>query len=265
MGTELLAFDDVDVWVYDDRVGRTDLLREISWRVRAGECWALLGRNGAGKSTLLSLAGAGRHPSSGAVSVLGSRLGRVDVRELRAIVGKVDAAQRIPERLALRDCVLTGATGTVQPLPRKLTRDDQKRADEVIELLGLAGLADRAIAVCSQGERARARVARALLPDPRLLLLDEAAVALDLPSREELLAALETLVAEQPALALVVVTHHLEELPRATTHAMLLRSGRIVASGPARSVLTSAHLTRAYDLPIEVGHDDDRWYARLRR
>ncbi|HEY6738965.1 MAG TPA: ATP-binding cassette domain-containing protein, partial [Actinopolymorphaceae bacterium] len=204
MAAEVLRFDDVDVWVHDARVGRTELLKEVRWRVHEGECWALLGPNGAGKSTLLSLAGALRHPSRGAVGVLGARLGRVDVRDLRAVVGNVNPGQRIPDRIDLRDYVLTGATGTVQPLPRKLGRDDEKRADEVLELLGLSALAGREIAVCSQGERARARIARALVPRPRLLLLDEATSALDLPSREEVLASLETLVAEEPKLALVV-------------------------------------------------------------
>ena len=264
MAAEVLRFDDVDVWVYDDRMGRTELVQGVQWRVHEGECWALLGPNGAGKSTLLSLAGALRHPSRGTVRVLGERLGRVDVRELRAIVGNVNPTQRIPERLGLRDYVLTGATGTIQPLPRRIGRDDEKRADELLDMLGLSDLARREIAVCSQGERARARIARALVPRPRLLLLDEATSGLDLPSREEVLASLETLVAEEPRLALVVVTHHLEELPTTTTHAIVLRSGRVVSSGPASACLTSETLSTAFDLPLEVQHVDGRWTARRR-
>lgn len=263
--TDILRFDHVDVWAHDERAGRTDLLSDISFSVRENECWALLGRNGAGKSTLLSLAGALRHPSKGAVSVLGGTLGRVDVRELRAIVGNVNAAQRIPDHLTMVEYVLTGATGTVQPLPGRLTRDDVKRATEVIDLLHLSHLAQREIDVCSQGERARARIARALMPEPRLLLLDEAAAALDLPAREELLAALDVLISETPSLAMVVVSHHLEELPSKTTHALLLRTGQIIAAGPAHEVITSANLSRAFDLPLVVGHDAGRWSATLRR
>lgn len=259
--TELLAFDDVALWVHHPQFGRQQLLHDISWRVHAGERWALLGRNGAGKSTVLSLAGALRHPSAGTVSVLGNRLGRVDVRELRAVVGTVNPSQRVPDDLSLREYVLTGATGTVQPLPGKLGRDDHKRAQEVIERTGLGALAERAIQVCSQGERARARIARALVPQPRLLLLDEPTAALDLPAREELLGTIDVLAAESPDLGLVMVSHHLEELPESVTHTLLLSEGRVVRAGRVEETLTSEHLSDAFGFPLRVDRTDGRWRA----
>lgn len=260
----VLSLTGAGVWV-PVRGERVELLRDVDWTVLEGERWALLGRNGAGKTTLLTLAGALRHPSYGTVEVLGNQLGRVDIRELHALVGSVSSVQRVPGELSVTEYVLTGATGTVQRLPGKLTRDDRGRAAELIEMLGLPGIADRPMAVCSQGERGRAKIARALLPQPRLLLLDEPTAALDLPSREELLDAIATLAAEVPALALVVVSHHLEELPVCVGHAMLLSAGAKVAMGPVEHVLTGANLTHAYGLPLRVGREHGRWSAHLDR
>jgi iron complex transport system ATP-binding protein len=161
--------------------------------------------------------------------------------------------------------VLTGATGTVQPLNGRYGPAERARAAELIALLGLERLADREIAVCSQGERGRARIARALMPDPRLLLLDEPANALDLPSREELLEAIDSLTRELPRLTLVIVTHHLEELPSSVTHALLLRRGATVAAGPAHEVMTDANLSECFGIPLSVRAEDGRWAARLRR
>lgn len=259
--TELLTFENVHLWVHHPQLGRQQLLHDVDWRVRAGERWALLGRNGAGKSTVLSLAGALRHPSAGAVRVLGRQLGQVDVRTLRATVGTVNPQQRIPDELTVGEYVLTGATGTVQLVPGKLTPDDEKRAAEVITHTGLDALAERPIGVCSQGERARARLARALVPSPPLLLLDEPTAALDLPAREELLAALDTLAAESPDLALVMVSHHVEELPGSTSHAMLLRGGRVARAGHVSDTLTSEHLSAAFGFPLSVTRAGGRWQA----
>lgn len=242
---------------------RVVLLDDVRWTVRRSEHWALLGPNGAGKSTLLSLAAALRHPSAGSVDVLGHRLGRVDVRELRARIGVVDPAARLPGELSGHQVVLTGATGTVQPLWNRYDATHRRRADELLALVGCAHLRDREVATYSQGERARIRLARALMPDPALLLLDEAAANLDLAGREDLLAALGSLAGAVDGLASVLVTHHLEELPATTTHALLLRAGRVVARGPVGEVLTDDPVSRCFDRPIRVGRSGGRWTARL--
>ncbi|MFF7951412.1 ABC transporter ATP-binding protein [Streptomyces griseorubiginosus] len=241
------------------------ILQEISVTVRAGEQWALLGANGAGKSTLLGLLGARVHPTGGTVEVLGRRLGRVDLRELRAEVGHVDPRHPLTAPLRVRDVVLTGLTNSVAPLPRwHPTGEQRDRAARLIGTLGLAGLADARWPTLSQGQRGRTLIARALMPQPRLLLLDEPATGLDLPGREQLIDALGELRREHPALATVLVTHHLEELPPGTTHALLLREGRVLAQGPASHVLTGDQVGKCFDLPLVLERHDGRWTVRLR-
>ena len=254
----VLSFADVRVWTAEG----AQIIRDVTWTVRRGEHWALLGPNGSGKSTLLALAGAARHPSDGTVSVLGGRLGRVDMPALRRRIGVVDPTLRLLDWLTVEDVVLTGATGTVWPLPDRYGPAERRRAVELLELVGCGDLADREIATCSQGERQRVRIARALMPSPPLLLLDEPAVGLDLPAREALLAALAALANAEPSLATVVVTHHLEELPPSTTHALLLRGGRVVASGPAAATLTSEHVSACFGFDVRVARADGRWSAR---
>ena len=261
MTSPALHLDGVTVRV----AGGPVLLHELSWQVRPGEQWALLGPNGAGKSTLLSLAGAVRHPTSGTADVLGERLGRADMRQLRRRIGVVDPALRMPARMTVLDVVLTGATGTVLPLPEKYTGADHERARWLLDRLGMTPLAQREIGACSHGERARARLARALVPDPPLLLLDEPATGLDLPSRETLLRTLADLSAAHPDLAMVLVSHHLEELPASTTHALLLRAGRTVAAGCADDVLTDGPLSTCFGLPLAVRRQQGRWSVVARR
>ncbi|WP_420856006.1 ABC transporter ATP-binding protein [Streptomyces nanshensis] len=238
------------------------ILDGIEWTVGSGEHWALLGPNGAGKTTLLRLLGAMMHPTSGTVAVLGHRLGRVDVRELRAHIGHVSTAQRVPEDLPAHTVVLTGATGTVQPLWRKYDRAAREQAHALLAELGCKELADRPWRVCSGGQRARILIARALMPEPSLLLLDEPFNALDLPSREDLIDALRRLAAGRPGLTTITVTHHLEELPPTTTHALLLREGRVHARGTADETLTSALMTSCFGRPVAVTRQDGRWAAR---
>ncbi|MFF5987653.1 ABC transporter ATP-binding protein [Prauserella flavalba] len=239
------------------------LLRSVSLTVGPGEHWALLGGNGAGKSTLLGLLGARTHPTRGTVEVLGHRLGRVDLRTLRTFVGHVDPRHPLTTPLRLRDVVLTGLTNTTEPVPRwQPTPDQVARADELIGMLGLATRRDARWPVLSQGERGRALIARALLPSPRLLLLDEPATGLDLAAREQLLTSLDALRREHPRLATVLVTHHLEELPASTSHALLLREGRVLAIGAADAVLTSDHVTKTFDHPVRISREDGRWAAR---
>ena len=249
----------VDVWFADG----PHVLHGLDLDVGYGEHWALLGPNGAGKSTLLALAGAQRHPSAGTVDVLGERLGRVDLRMLRERIGTVDLRLRMPAELSVADYVLTGVGQTVQLRPGRYDDADRARVGVLLRRFGLDGLADRSIAVCSQGERARARVARALASAPRLVLLDEPASGLDIPGRADLLAAVETLPAEDSALTTVTVAHHLEELPATTTHVALLRDGRFVATGPAELLHDDAALSRCFDRPIRAFTVDGRWYASV--
>ncbi|MFF0729504.1 ABC transporter ATP-binding protein [Streptomyces sp. NPDC004134] len=241
------------------------ILDDVDWTVRAGDHWALLGPNGAGKTTVLRLLGALTHPTTGTVDVLGHRIGRVDMRELRAAIGLVSAAQKVPQDAPGHTVVLTGHSGTVQPLWRTYDAAVRERADELLAELDCKELADRPYGVCSGGQRARLLIARALMADPGLLLLDEPFNALDLPSREDLVDALQRLAGTRPALATVMVTHHLEELPPTTSHALLLRDGRVAAAGPAAAVLTGAHLTHCFGRPIEVHHHGGRWQARSPR
>ncbi len=241
------------------------ILDGVDWTVRSGEHWALLGANGAGKTTVLRLLGALMHPTTGTVEVLGHRLGRVDVRELRARIGLVSSAQKVPQDATAHTVVLTGATGTVQPLWREYGPDVRRRAHELLAELDCKELADRPFGVCSGGQRARVLIARALLADPALLLLDEPFNALDLPSREDLVDAMDRLARGRPGLATVTVTHHLEELAPSIGHALLLRDGRVQARGPVGEVLTAGRLTACFGRPVEVTRHRGRWLARSGR
>ncbi|RCV53833.1 ABC transporter ATP-binding protein [Marinitenerispora sediminis] len=243
--------------------GGSVLLDGVELAVRPGEHWALLGPNGAGKSTLLGLLGAHRHPTRGEVHVLGHRLGRVDVRELRRHIGHVDPRHPLTSALTGRQVVLTGLTGTVQPLPRwRPTPDEEERARRLMGSLGIERLWESDWTTMSQGERGRLLIARALMPAPRLLLLDEPATGLDVAAREQLLASVDQLRRDHPGLASVLVTHHLEDLPASTTHALLLRRGRVVASGPADAVLTTEAVSACFDHPIGIERRAGRWTAR---
>lgn len=253
------------MWHWHAAAGvRIPLVQDVDWTVRPGERWALLGPNGAGKTTLLGVAGAVSFPSGGRAEVLGRTLGRTDVASLRAEIGHVDVrdALRFSAGITVEEAVRTGATGTIGLFLDRMTQGDFERVRELIATFGLARLAQRRLKDCSQGERARTLVARALMARPRLLLLDEPAAGVDLPGREALLTALDRLSGELPELALVMTTHHLEELPAETTHALLLRDGRIVAAGAADETLTDELLSACFGLPLVAGRDGGRWHAR---
>jgi iron complex transport system ATP-binding protein len=241
------------------------LLDGVDWDVAPGEHWVILGPNGAGKTTLMHLAGAMAQPSAGTVSVLGSQLGRVDVRALRESIGFVDArlARSLRGNYSGMQTVMTGAFNTIILQPRRLTDEHEARALELMGLVSALDLAGRRFEDCSQGERQRLLLARALMADPRLLLLDEPASGLDLPGREGLVSALVSLARDRPQLPTVTVTHHLEEIAPSTTHALLLRSGRILASGPVAGVLTSERVSDAFGVPVEVSSRRGRWAAAV--
>ncbi|MGW0300744.1 ABC transporter ATP-binding protein [Streptomyces anthocyanicus] len=264
--TEPMAEDrDVVVALADVGVRRHTsdraILSQIDWTVRAGQHWALLGANGAGKTTLLRLLGAALHPTSGSVEVLGHRLGRVDVRELRARVGQVSTAQHVPPDADAYTVVLTGHSGTVQPLWRTYGDEVRERARALLAEFGIEELADRPYRVCSGGQRARVLIARALMAEPALLLLDEPFNALDLPSREDLVEAMHHMADGRPGLATVMVTHHLEELSPAVDHVLLLREGRVLVGGPVDEVLTAPWLSACFGRTVRVARHGGRWAA----
>ena len=258
MTDRLISLEHVSVWLED---GKT-ILSDLSWTVRAGEHWAVLGPNGAGKTTLLTVATARRFPSRGIVEVLGRRFGESSMLELREEISIVDPHQRMYDWFAIEEIVLTGISGTIQPQYDRYTDEDRARAREVLSQVGLQGMAEREIQSCSQGERQRVRIARALMTRPRLLVLDEPASGLDLPAREALIASLTELERTDSALASMMVSHYLEELPPTITHAMLLREGRAVACGLANDVLADGPVSEAFGIPVEVTRRDGRWAAR---
>ena len=244
----------------------SQIIHGVSFTVRAGEHWAMIGPNGAGKSTLLGFCGAVTHPSSGTVRVLGQQLGRVELQALRRAIGHVNPRHPLRSPLPVRDIVLTGLTGSIEPPLRwQPTAAEAGRADGLIAALGLGGKAAARWNVLSQGERGRVLIARALICEPRLLLLDEPSTGLDIAAREQLLETIDLLAETHPEVASVLVTHHLEELPSSTTHVMLIAGGRVVTAGPVAAALTSGHVSDAFGHPIEVGFDGGRWTARAAR
>jgi iron complex transport system ATP-binding protein len=238
------------------------LLRQVSMTIRSGEHWALLGPNGAGKSTLLQIMATHAYPTRGHVDILGQRLGRVNVFTLRPQIGHVSPHHRVDPQRTVSEVVLTGITGTIQLVPQRQTSAAELfRAASLTELMGLADRTDMRWQVLSQGERSRALIARALMAQPRLLLLDEPAAGLDVAGREKLLASVDELRQRQPSLATVLVTHHLEELPVSTTHALLLRRGQVLAAGSADDVLTNERASACFDHPVTITRQAGRWAA----
>jgi iron complex transport system ATP-binding protein len=244
--------------------GGATLLADIDWEVRGGEHWVVLGPNGAGKTTLLKLLSTQWHPTTGEVEVLGERMGAVDVFELRPRIGFSSAAlaDRLPAGERVRDVVLTASYGTIGRWREQYDEADFARAHAVLARLGVGHLRDRRYGSLSEGERKRVQLARALMSDPELLLLDEPAAGLDLGGREDLLAQLAHLLQSPTAPATVLVTHHVEEIPRGITHGLLLRAGRIVARGPLTEVLTAANLSVTFARDLVVEEHDGRFFAR---
>ncbi|GAY18454.1 ABC transporter ATP-binding protein [Mycobacterium sp. shizuoka-1] len=237
----------------------------ISLTVRRGEHWALLGPNGAGKSTLLGFCAAVTFPTTGSVEILGNRMGRTDLAALRRSIGHVNPRHRLQHPLTVREVVRTGITATMD-LPMRWTPSPEQaeHADAMIAAVGMTRKADDVWPTLSQGERGRSLIARALVSEPELLLLDEPTTGLDVAAREQLLETIDSLDQTHPDVASILVTHHLEELPTTTTHALLIADGRTVASGPARQTISTDNVTAAFSHPIVVGYDEGRWTARAK-
>jgi iron complex transport system ATP-binding protein len=255
----VLQFIDVTV-----RRGGNTLLDAINWTVEEDERWAVLGPNGAGKTTLLQVAATTLHPTSGTAYVLGERLGRVDVFELRPRIGLASSflAERIPGGEIARDVVVSAGYSVLGRWREAYGRMDVRRAQALLNRLGVGAFAERTFGTLSQGEKARVQIARALMTDPELLLLDEPAAGMDLGGREDLLRRLTRFAEDPDAPASVLVSHHVEELPPGITHALLLRQGRIVASGLAQDVLTDEPLSETFGLKLTVERTAGRWFAR---
>jgi iron complex transport system ATP-binding protein len=240
------------------------LISEINWEVDEADRWVVIGPNGAGKTTLLQVISAQIHPSSGVAGVLGEVLGTVDVFELRPRIGLTSAAlaERIPRGERVHDVVVSASYAVVGRWREQYDDLDHERADELLAQLRIDGLADRTFGTLSEGERKRVQIARALMTDPELLLLDEPAAGLDLAGRETLVNTLAELAQDDYAPASVLVTHHVEEIPSGITHALLLKGGKIVAAGPLRDTLTAENLTKTFDVELSLVEDDGRWNAR---
>jgi iron complex transport system ATP-binding protein len=248
------------------RRGANTLLHDIDWTVELDERWVVLGPNGAGKTTLLRLAGAELHPTTGTVHVLGERLGRVNVFELRTRIGLTSAAfgLRVPNGETVRDVVVSAGYGVVGRWRERYEATDTERADDLLAAMGVRALADREYGTLSEGERKRTLIARALMTDPELILFDEPAAGLDLGGREDLVGRLAALAADPDAPASVLVTHHVEEIPVGYSHALLVREGGVVAAGLLDDVLTDENLSKTFNLPLQVQKRRGRYTAWLR-
>jgi len=257
--TEVLAFEGVTL----SRDGN-EILRGIDLHVDGADRWVVLGPNGAGKTSLISIAAARSHPTAGVARILGEVLGEADTQELRIRVGLSSAAlaDRIPPEEIVRDVVMTAAHGITGRWREEYEEPDEQRAGALLDAFGMTDFAEREFWTLSEGERKRVQIARALMADPELLLLDEPAAGLDLGGREELLAALTELAGDRRSPAIVLVTHHVEEIPVGFTHVLLLRGGEVVAAGPLTETLTAENLSRTYAMGVELGEVDGRFTAR---
>ena len=234
--------------------------------VERGEVFALLGPNGAGKTTLVQVASAQLHPSEGVAGVLGEVLGAVDVFELRPRIGLTSAAlaERIPRQEVVEDVVVSASYSVLGRWREEYHQLDHERAAALMAELGVARLAGRTFGTLSEGERKRVQIARALMTDPELLILDEPAAGLDLGGREDLVSTLSVLALDGEAPAIILVSHHVEEIPPGFTHVLMLREGRVTASGPLEEVMTEESLSATFGMPLLLHVEDGRWSARRR-
>ncbi|MVA77183.1 ATP-binding cassette domain-containing protein [Auraticoccus sp. F435] len=256
----------VDLAGVSIRRGEATLLDDVDWTVEESDRWVVVGPNGAGKTTLLQVLAAQLHPTTGVAGLLGEVLGTVDVFELRPRIGVTSAAlaDRIPRSERVHDVVVSASYAVMGRWREEYDQLDHERATELLDQLRVAHLAERTFGTLSEGERKRVQIARALMTDPELLLLDEPAAGLDLTGREALVRTLSELARDPYAPASVLVTHHVEEIPQGITHALLLRQGRVVAAGPLEQTLTEQAMSETFGIDLVLRHDDGRWSARAR-
>ncbi|PRH77502.1 iron ABC transporter ATP-binding protein [Streptomyces solincola] len=251
----------VDVSVVRD--GRA-LVDDVSWSVKEGERWVILGPNGAGKTTLLNVASSYLFPSRGTARILGEQLGRVDVFDLRPRIGMagIAMADKLPRRQTVLETVLTAAYGMTATWNEDYDTVDEERARAFLDRLGMTEYLDRRFGTLSEGERKRTLIARAMMTDPELLLLDEPAAGLDLGGREDLVRRLGRLARDPYAPSMLMVTHHVEEIPPGFTHVLMIRQGKVLAAGPMEMELTSRNLSLCFGLPLVVEHVGERYTAQ---
>ncbi len=248
------------------RRGEATLLDSVDWRVEEDERWVVLGPNGAGKTTLMQLISAQMHPTTGVAQILGELMGLVDVFELRPRIGLASAAlaERIPKSERVHDVVVSASYGILGRWRERYDELDHARAADLLTELGAGRLADRTFGTLSEGERKRVQIARSLMTDPELLILDEPAAGLDLGGREDLVSTLSVLAMDGASPTTILVSHHVEEIPPGFTHAMLLRGGKVVAQGPLEHVMTEEIVSATFGMPLLLSHVDGRWAARRR-
>jgi iron complex transport system ATP-binding protein len=258
---EVLSFNNVSIMRSDKAI-----LSDITWSVKDNERWVIVGPNGAGKTTLLKIAAAQLQPSSGIASVLGETLGEINVFDLRTRIGFASTAiaSRIPNSENVLDAVMTASYAVTGRFKEKYDDVDERRARRVLTEWHLSDYADRPFGTLSDGERKRVQIARAVMPDPELLLLDEPVASLDIGSREATIKILSGYASHPAAPAIIMVTHHLEEIPAGFTHALVLNQGRIIASGPINHTLTTEKLSEAYGLALEVAFQSGRFAVRAK-
>jgi iron complex transport system ATP-binding protein len=244
--------------------GGSSLVDAIDWVVDEADRWVVIGPNGAGKTTLLQVLAAQMHPTTGVAGVLGEVLGTVDVFELRPRIGLTSAAlaDRLPRSERVSDVVVSASYAVLGRWREQYDEMDHQRAKVLLTELGIGHLSDRTFGTLSEGERKRVQIARALMTDPELMLLDEPAAGLDLTGREQLVRSLSSIATAEGAPAMVLVTHHVEEIPPGFTHALLLKKGRVISAGPIEQALTAHTLSDAFDLALSLDHRDGRWSAR---
>lgn len=255
---EILDLQDVTV-----RRGSNEILSHVTWQVLPGERWIVMGSNGAGKTTLMQICSGFMHPTTGNASILGYELGRTDVRELRTLVGISSAAvvALLPPQETVLDSILTSAYGISGRWRERYDQVDKNRAHDLMQDWGLTSFASRRIGNLSEGERKRVQIARALMCDPEILILDEPAAGLDVGGREDLVGRLAQLAADESSPSLILVTHHVEEIPPNFTHALLLKSGQVSARGELSSVIASDPMSEAFGMPLDVEYGEQRWHA----
>ncbi|MFD0141967.1 MULTISPECIES: ABC transporter ATP-binding protein [unclassified Streptomyces] len=251
----------VDVSVVRD--GRA-LVDDVSWSVKEGERWVILGPNGAGKTTLLNIASSYLYPTTGSAKILDEQLGKVDVFDLRPRIGMagIAMAEKLPKKQTVLQTVLTAAYGMTATWHEDYDAVDEQRARAFLDRLGMTEYLDRRFGTLSEGERKRTLIARAMMTDPELLLLDEPAAGLDLGGREDLVRRLGRLARDPYAPSMIMVTHHVEEIAPGFTHVLMIRQGKVLAAGPMETELTSRNLSLCFGLPLVVEHVGDRYTAQ---